>query len=137
MAMEGRFFGVMICNVPFLATDVCMAPMARFSDGYADMVVIHAELPFAQLVKALLALEEGSHVRMPGVDYVKVSAVRIDPTPPFAADEVYAMDGELVPLAPLEVKVLPSQLTTVVSPQLTSSGAPVPLPKDAASTKGL
>ena len=29
VVMEGRFFGVMVCNVPFVSTTVCMAPMAR------------------------------------------------------------------------------------------------------------
>ena len=70
---------------------------------------------------------------MPGVDYVKVTEVMIQPEAPFEPDEVFALDGELVPLARLELRVLPARYTTVVSLSHTSTSAPPPLPKDRAS----
>jgi diacylglycerol kinase family enzyme len=56
------------------------------------------------------------HVALPWVDTVKVSEVVITPTLPAAADEVFALDGELVPLAPLRLRVLPGRITTLQGP---------------------
>ena len=95
------------------------------ADGRAAVVIIHAEQSFMQMVETLLAIETGAHVRLPGVDVVTATEVHIDPSPQFQSDEVFALDGELVPLGPLSLRVLPSALTVAVG-AAAAPGVPPP-----------
>ena len=90
---------VMVCaaNATHISSDSKMAPLAHWSDGCWDLVVIK-ELPKMALAKMFLALESGEHLDSPHVSYIKVRAFRIDPDPlPPGTESFLDVDGEKLP----------------------------------------
>jgi diacylglycerol kinase family enzyme len=52
----------------------------------------------------LLAMETGAHTDMPGVEFIKCTAYRLEPISPGSFND---LDGEVIEAGPIQGKVLP------------------------------
>lgn len=57
------------------------------------------------LAKILIGLETGASATMPGVEYIKCSAYRLEPT-----DGINDLDGEVIESGPVQAKVMPGAM---------------------------
>lgn len=81
-----------------------VAPEATLDDGELQIVVL-AGTSRLQLLSMFLALSDGSHVHLDGLRVLRVKAFRIEPEPRTAtAPGLFSVDGEAVPLGPVEAK---------------------------------
>ncbi|KAJ7560569.1 hypothetical protein O6H91_04G135600 [Diphasiastrum complanatum] len=76
--MSGEFILVLLQNIPWATEDFLAAPSAKFSDGYLDLVVLR-NCPKWALLKLVLQMQKGTHIKSKYVQYLKVKAFRMTP----------------------------------------------------------
>ncbi len=109
-------YAVVVANSAYFGGGMLVAPPAQVNDGVLDVVLMrHAsKLTF---VSALMAIKDGSHVRLPQIALHRGSEVTIT----MSRDLPAAADGEALPCAsplaagtPLTVRVLPAALQVLL-----------------------
>jgi len=88
------------------------APQKRFGDGVFHVLLIRNTVSRYRLARILLGLETGSHVDMPGVEWIECTAYRLEP-----ADESASyndLDGEVIERGPIEGSIYYMLLWCVV-----------------------
>ena len=63
----------------------------------------------------LLGLENGDHVDMDGVEYIKCTAYRLEPITPGSFND---LDGEVIESGPIQGKVIPDAIQAYCNPKL-------------------
>lgn len=74
------------------------APLAKFSDGCLDLVIMK-ECPRWDLFQLLLKIRSGRHIKSKYVEYLKVKAFQLTPAGRFASDTqggYIDLDGEVL-----------------------------------------
>jgi diacylglycerol kinase (ATP) len=108
-------YAVVVANSAYFGGGMLVAPPAQINDGVLDIVLMrHAsKLTF---LSALMAIKDGSHVKLPQISLDRGTEVTIT----MSADLPAAADGEPLacasPLAagtPLKIRVLPGALTVL------------------------
>ncbi|CAK9218654.1 unnamed protein product [Sphagnum troendelagicum] len=97
-SMEGAFVLVWLTNVPFTSEKVMPAPLAKFSDGLLDLIVLR-DCSRWKLFCLLFKLQSGSHVKSKSIEYLKVKAFRLSPGGQYASDKpggYVDLDGEIL-----------------------------------------
>jgi YegS/Rv2252/BmrU family lipid kinase len=102
-------YSVAAANAKFYGAGMMLAPTASLQDGQLEIVTI-AELPRLRFLLLAPRVLRGTHVRLPIVDVVRCSEVRISASRPFA---MYA-DGEPIGDLPVTVRALPAAVRTIV-----------------------
>lgn len=78
-------------NVPWPATDMCIAPRSHLSDGLLDVTFVR-RIGRCALTKLFLGAETGTHESVGEFENVKARALRLKPT---GTDNcIVAIDGE-------------------------------------------
>lgn len=121
------FTFIMAANVPYIARDMKLAPHAHLSDGCFDLVYTDGKVTRAQLVGAMIDMEEGTHFEAmakqqqsrtaaasggkttkPPMEYVKCLALEVAPITGFVM-----ADGEVLPFGTVTVVSMPGAVEVV------------------------
>lgn len=102
-------YSVAAANSKFYGAGMMLAPTASLQDGQLDVVTI-ADLPRLRFLLLAPRVLRGTHVRLPIVDVVRCSEVRISASRPFA---MYA-DGDPISDLPVTVRARPGAVKTIV-----------------------
>jgi diacylglycerol kinase family enzyme len=114
--IEGPFFVVHACNMPWMAGDALLAPDSKPNDGFVYVNIMKKSSRLKYL-KAFLDFETGKHVYHDNVMIIKCREFGIIPEPltPYEQSTntggCYVIDGNLVSseyYRPLTAKVIPS-----------------------------
>ena len=106
--IDGQFSVATAINLPWLASDIYLAPDCGLADGDMTLLFLPSVSRF-KLLKMFAQAESGSHVNSPIGNIVKVTEVRIIPTGNDDGNIVY--DGETAPYGPLHLRSLPQAVT--------------------------
>ena len=113
--LEFPGYAVVVANSPYFGGGMLVAPPAEVSDGELDVVLMrHA--PKLTFVSALMAIKDGSHVKLPQVTLHRGTEVTITMSAglPAAADgEPLACASPLPAGTPLKIRTLPGALTVL------------------------
>ena len=111
--IEGEFNLVQVCNLPWIATDVCAAPGAT-PDGGCFGILIMRGASRLDLVRMFLAAETGTHTAHAAVElYWATSATIVPANGPSGLGNL-AVDGELLPPSRVDIQCEPSAVRQVV-----------------------
>ena len=102
--VEGEFSLVTISNLPWLASDILLAPQCELSDGTMTLIFINKASRYS-LLKMFIQAETGQHVSNPVVNMIKCTQVRILPKSCTRGSVV--ADGEIAPVGPIHVTCKP------------------------------
>ena len=97
-----RFSFILACNTPFTGRGMLLAPRAKMSDGYIDLLIVR-KAPRFKLLKLLPKTFSGKHVTSPLVEYRYVKEFEFFPE----VDEPVNIDGELEGKTPIRLKMIP------------------------------
>jgi diacylglycerol kinase family enzyme len=86
-----------------------LAPDASLQDGMLDVVIV-AYTPKLRFLRLLPSVFKGEHVRLPIVEVVRCSSVRITASRPFT---MFA-DGDPIAELPVTVRALPGAIRAIV-----------------------
>ena len=90
------------------------APDAEFDNGLLDVLVIADSTRF-QLLSMFLAMDEGKHLGGGGLSMHRARAFRLTPQPRTRERPgLFSLDGENVPLGPIEARALPRAMRVLV-----------------------
>ncbi len=99
---DETFTFIIACNTAYTGRGMLMAPKAKINDGLIDLLIVR-KASRLQMLKLLPAVFEGKHIHSPVVDYRQVSEFSLIPE----VDELINLDGELVGMSPLHLKMVP------------------------------
>jgi YegS/Rv2252/BmrU family lipid kinase len=94
------------CNTKHTGKGMKLAPHAKLDDGLIDLVVVRKGGRF-KLLKMFPKVFDGSHVSDPIVEYHQVKEFSIYPI----VHEGLNIDGELIGVTPIDVKMVPGAFT--------------------------
>ena len=104
---EGTYLGAVVTNVPYLATDFCIAPHTQIDDNRLCLIIFRGYMTRANLLKTLLKLEKGKHIGIPGIEIIPVNAVRIEPIDKDKESKgTMTVDGELIESGPIQCHIM-------------------------------
>ncbi|TMW55226.1 hypothetical protein Poli38472_013117 [Pythium oligandrum] len=69
--IESSFHMMAVMSISHAATDVHMAPGARFNDGYCYLIMLNAMHSRKDLIKMVLTAERGEHVNVKSAEFIK------------------------------------------------------------------
>ncbi|MBE9041893.1 sphingosine kinase [Oscillatoriales cyanobacterium LEGE 11467] len=101
--IEDEFVLVWAMNLPWAAGDMKVAPGASAWDGAMEVFVVRQGVSKWRLLQALLQIADGSHTRVPGMEFYKVCKLQLEP---FTRQGILAVDGEKVDYSPVKMEVL-------------------------------
>ena len=106
---------------PHQATHAAMhthsSPKSKLEDGIFQIMLVRGrKISRIYMARILLALESGSHVDMPGVEFIQCKAYRLEPLSPGSYNNI---DGEVVEPGPVQAKVLPGAARLFCNPKYT------------------
>lgn len=128
--IEGRFQLVWALQTPYLASTIYAGPGVALDDGLLTILVVQ-DMSAVQLLKLMIDIDSGDHVKSPGVQVYKAHAYRLEPYAKLRAgkeedDDEYrgiiAVDGESIDaphVGPCQSKILPKAARVL---KLPSSG---------------
>lgn len=107
ITVEDDFSAVWGMNVTHAASDMHTAPVAHWSDGFMDLLVMRrADSSCCSLLGIFLDIEKGEHLHHDPLHYVKVKGVRLTPIDSGSGRvSLLGIDGERIPYKPLELRV--------------------------------
>ena len=109
MVENGLFLSFISCNLPFIGTDMHVAPRAAMNDGCNDLLYVRAERTGRwKLAQVLLRQDKGEHLGLRQLQYVKCRRWRLDP-----GEGIYSVDGELYEARGVEAEVLQGYARTL------------------------
>jgi len=104
---EGSYHGVMITNVPYIATDFLAAPNTQIDDNQLCLIIFRGYMTQKNLLKTLIKIEKGKHIGIPGIEIIPVNAVRIEPLENDKNSKgMMTVDGELIESGPLQCHIM-------------------------------
>ncbi|MCP9770872.1 diacylglycerol kinase family lipid kinase [Lacihabitans sp. LS3-19] len=106
--LDENFSFVLVCNNMYTGTGMKMAPLADFSDGLLDVLIIRKH-SFLKLLMLFPKIFSGKHLDSPMVDYRKIRKISIDTEP-----LCLVVDGEIKAETPLEFEILDKRIDLIV-----------------------
>lgn len=92
-------------------------PLSKTADGLITILLVRGNVSRYRLTMILLALETGTHVNLPGVEWIQCTAYRLDPVRGNNIRETYNnIDGERVEPGPIQGYVHPKAIRYFISP---------------------
>jgi len=76
------------------------APPCRLADGVFHVMLVRATVSRYRLARILLALETGTHVDMPGVEWIECTQYSLEPAD--ATASFNDLDGEAIERGPVQ-----------------------------------
>jgi len=90
------------------------APPCKLNDGVFQIFIVRGTVSRLRLALILLAMENGDHVGMNGVEFIVCSAYRLEPITQGSFND---LDGEVIESGPIQAVVLPSSIQAYSNPQ--------------------
>lgn len=119
--IEDTFSCLYATNQRYISRDTEFAPRSTLNDEVIYLTYLRGRLSFCKSVQFLLAIEDGSHEKLPFVRVLPVTSFRFQPLEPSKV----VIDGELidwtVDQGPMQAKVVPKALTLAWSCEQASS----------------
>jgi len=109
--IEGNMNLVGVANALYAGGGMMLSPQAKIDDGNLD-VVTASGLSRVNIVRELVRIHKGGHVRNPKVKIVQGKVVRIETFSPDDAMKIEA-DGNVRGVTPVEFRVMPRELRFV------------------------
>lgn len=110
--------------VPKASKKCFHTPLSKTADGLITILLVRGSISRYRLAMILLALETGTHVNLPGVEWIQCTAYRLEPVRGNNIRETYNnVDGEQVEPGPIQGYIRPKAIRYFISP-------PNPLPTD-------
>jgi YegS/Rv2252/BmrU family lipid kinase len=106
--LDEIFSFVLVCNNMYTGTGMKMAPLANFSDGLLDVLIIKKH-SFLKLLMLFPKIFSGKHLDSPMVDYRKIKKISIDAQP-----LCLVVDGEIKTKNPLEFEIIKNAIALIV-----------------------
>jgi diacylglycerol kinase (ATP) len=106
--LDEIFSFVLVCNNMYTGTGMKMAPLADFSDGLLDVLIIKKH-SFLKLLMLFPKIFSGKHLDSPMVDYRKIKKISIDAQP-----LCLVVDGEIKTKTPLEFEIIKNAIALIV-----------------------
>lgn len=103
--LERRISLLEVANTRYTARTFLIAPMARFDDGFLD-VILSKSMSRARLFSIFRKVFSGGHTNEREVETFKVKRLRIDSASPLKLGP----DGEIVGATPAEIECLPGAI---------------------------
>ena len=123
----GEFVCVYASVRPYIGTDLYVAPEAQLSDGVLWLIIIKGKVFYyncrikvifyiffpgtvtrLQAAQFLIAINSGSHVKLPFLQYLAVKAFRLVPEVMTNKNNSYlTVDGERMESQPVQVRIMP------------------------------
>ncbi|XP_076056458.1 sphingosine kinase 1-like isoform X2 [Oratosquilla oratoria] len=107
--VEDEFIMIYATYQSYISSDCFFAPKAQLSDGVIWLLMIRSTIGKAGLLQFLLKMSDGSHVDIPGVEMIPVTALRLEPI----SEGILMVDGEEVPCSTIQGEVLPQAATVM------------------------
>jgi len=104
----GKFISIYSSTLPFIGTDLLIAPQSKIDDGIIWLFIIRAPISKLQLMQLLLAMSDGSHVNHSCLQLIPVKAFRLVPELTTSGHRSYLdIDGEQLDSQAVQVQVMP------------------------------
>ncbi|KAL7643561.1 UNVERIFIED_CONTAM: hypothetical protein RMT77_005543 [Armadillidium vulgare] len=104
--VEGDFILIYATNMPYINSSNLFSPKSKLDDGVLWLCYVKDNYSRAFWLKFLMAMDNGTHVDLPGVTYIPVTGLRIVP---LCSSGKITIDGELIEFGPLHATVLPQK----------------------------
>ena len=104
VTINGPFITVYAAVQPYLSQKVQFAPESRLDDSVIHLLYIREGVSALKIVQFLVSLEEGTHVKLPYVNFVPVRAFRLVPSG--APSDIMAIDGERIESQTIQAEVM-------------------------------
>ena len=104
VVIDGEFVTVCAVYQTHLGSQCLMAPSAHIGDGKIHLLFVRDNMSRKQMLNFMLALADGSHLDLAGVEMVPVLAFRLEPV---HGSDIFMVDGEQVKSQLLQAQVLP------------------------------
>ena len=105
VTVSGPFITVYASVQPYLSQKVQFAPDSRLDDSTIYLLYIREGVSALKIVQFLVSLEEGTHIKLPYVNFIPVRAFRLIPNG--ASSDIMAIDGERIESQALQAEVMP------------------------------
>jgi hypothetical protein len=88
------------------------SPRSRVGDGSFQIMIVRRPMSRLQMVRILLSIDAGRHVGLRGVEFVRCTAFRLEPT-----GSHNVIDGEEVEPGPVQARVVPRSMRVFCRPR--------------------
>lgn len=102
--VEGQFVQIYCSYQSHIGADTIFAPDAKFDDGVIWLSFLRGDVSKKDVLRFLVALEEGQHTTLDFANVVKVRAFRLEPV---NHSGNLTIDGELIDCEPIQAEVMP------------------------------
>lgn len=102
---SGDFVLVYAAYQRYLNSSVFFAPSSTLDDQTIYLLFLKAGVSSCQVIQFLLALEDGSHSRLPFVSFIPVRAFRLEPATE-RGGSIMTIDGEQIACSPVQAQVV-------------------------------
>jgi diacylglycerol kinase family enzyme len=99
---EGNFVYFWSCNIPYVAEDMKVAPLAHENDGFNDLLIVGNVSKLA-LCRLLLTQASGKHISNPNLKHFKSTSWTLKPD-----TGIFSIDGDEYPIGHISAQVLHS-----------------------------
>ncbi|OTF70303.1 sphingosine kinase 1-like protein [Euroglyphus maynei] len=88
----------------YLSSVVKFAPDSQLDDETIYLLYIFGTVSSCQVIEFLLALEDGTHTKLPFVHFIPCKAFRLTPE---SNDDIMTIDGEQIPCSTIQAEIMP------------------------------
>ncbi|XP_046644308.1 sphingosine kinase 2-like isoform X2 [Daphnia pulicaria] len=107
VTMSGEFVCVYSSMVPFIGTDLFFAPKSVLNDGIIWLMIVKAPISKFQVTQLLLSMDKGTHIQLPWVTFVPVTAFRLIPDKSVGPQSYLVIDGEKLDTQAMQAQIIP------------------------------
>lgn len=101
-------------KMPYISKDVQFFPAALPNDGSMDMIISDTRASLTETISSLSLIEKGTHVLQDNIHHSKISSYRLIPKLKSTDGHFLSVDGELFPIEPLQVDILPGVMISLL-----------------------
>jgi sphingosine kinase len=112
--MEDDFILFWASNVSHASMNNFQSPNSKLDDGVFQVFIIRSGVSKFRLFQIIIGLQAGTHVNIPGAEFIECVAYRLEPLSPGSYNDI---DGEVVEGGPIQAKVSPSSFTVFSPPK--------------------
>lgn len=101
-------------KMPYMSDQAQFFPAALPQDGMMDMLVTNAKAPLMHMLSLFMKIDQGAHVHSDEVIHAKVHGYRLVPRVNDGKKHYISVDGENIPMMPIQVEVMPLAVTVLL-----------------------
>lgn len=111
VVVKDKFVLVYAAYQKYLNSTCKFAPDAELDDQTIYLLYIREGVSFFQIIRFLLALEDGSHTEISYVQFIPVRAFRLLPA---NSNDIVTVDGEVIQCSPIQAEVVPGMASILL-----------------------